>query len=190
MGHWDTVVRVGFGRDTGGKSHILSLRDTNPMSQKKEEGTPGGFEFHRKTAIDCFNSTWDLLDKKGRTREEDLQMLLTAHTSRYHWGHIGNAHNFAVGDWQISRAYADLKQSPLALFFAKSCLDTCEKNDLKENLTFAYEGMARAHAAANETEAAKRYLNMARKQLELLTDEEDRKMYSQQIEDTEALIIK
>lgn len=160
------------------------------MSEQKEEQTSGGAEFHRKTAVACFNRTWDFLDKKARTREEDLQMLLAAHTSRYHWGHIGNGYNSAVGDWQISRAYADLKQPALALLFARSSLDTCEKNALTDLLLSAYEGMARAHATANETGEARRYLEMARKQLELVKDEEDRKIYGQQIDETEALIRK
>ena len=160
------------------------------MSKKKEDPTPGAVEFHRKTAVACFNGAWDLLDKKKRSREEDLQMLLEAHASRYHWGHIGNAHNFAIGDWQISRVYAALKLSAPALLFAKSSLDTCQRNDLKDLLLSAYEGMARAHAVANDTAEARRYLEMARTQLVSVKDEEDRKIYGQQMDETEALIRK
>ena len=160
------------------------------MSQKKEDPTPGATEFHRKTAVACFNKAWDFLDKVVRSSEEDLQMLLEAHTSRYHWGHIGNAHNFAVGDWQISRIYAALKQPGLALLFAKASLELCEKNGLKDLLLSAYEGMSQAYATANDTGEARRYLEMARRQLELVKDKEDRKIYSQQIEETEALIKK
>jgi Cdc6-like AAA superfamily ATPase len=50
--------------------------------------------------------------------------------------------------------------------------------------------MSRAHATANDTGEARRYLEMSRKQLELIEDEEDRKIYSQQIDETEALIRK
>ena len=158
------------------------------MSAKKEDPTPGATEFHRKTAVACFNKAWELLDKKERSRGEDLQMLLEAHTSRYHWGHIGNAHNFAVGDWQIARVYATLKQAAPALLFARSSLETCQKNDLKDLLPSAYEGMARALATANDTGEAKRYLAMARRQLELVNEEEDREIYRQQIDETETLI--
>ena len=158
------------------------------MTPQKEGLASGGAEFHRKTAVACFNKTWDFLDKKNRSREEDLQMLHAAHTSRYHWGYIGNAHNFAINDWQISRVYADLKQAALALIFAKSSLETCEKNSLTDLLPSAYEGMARAYATASEAGEAKRYLQMARKQLDLVRDEEDRKIYAQQIDETEALI--
>jgi len=167
-----------------------AMGSVRSMSQKKDEQMSGGAEFHRKIAVECFNKTWDFLDKKSRNQDEDVQMLLASHTSRYHWGHIGNAYNFAVGDWQISRVYADLKQPALALLFAKSALDACEKNSVTDLLPSAYEGMARAYATANNTEEAKRYLDMARRQLELVKDEEDRKVYAQQIDETEALLKK
>jgi hypothetical protein len=38
-------------------------------------------EWHRKQAVENFNKTWDLIDKKERTKEEDLEMIHTAHTS-------------------------------------------------------------------------------------------------------------
>ena len=157
----------------------MPLKRANPASTNAD--------FQRKFAVACFNKTWDLLDKKERSRGEDLQMLLEAHTSRYHWGQIGNPRNFAVGDWQISRVYASLKQPDLALLFARCCLDTCEENGLKDLLASAHEGMARAYAAGNNMKEAKRYLQSARKQLELVTDA-DRKIYGQQIDETEALI--
>jgi len=160
------------------------------MPDKKEDSTLAATEFHRKTAIACFNKAWDLLDKKDRSPEEDLQMLHVAHASRYHWGYIGKANNFAIGDWQISRVYAALKHATPALLFAKSSLDLCQKNDLKELLPSAYEGMARAHATANDTTEARRYVELARKELELIGDEEDRKIYRQQIDETETLIRK
>jgi hypothetical protein len=156
------------------------------MSPKKEE--PDATRFHRRTAVGCFNKTWDFLDKKERTGQEDLQMLTEAHTSRYHWRRIGNARNFAIGDWQISRAYAAIKQPALALLFAKSSLDLCKNNDLKDLLPSAYEGMSRAYAMANDTGKARRYLEMARKELKHVKREEDRKIFGQQMDETESLI--
>jgi hypothetical protein len=159
------------------------------MSQQKEEQTSGGAEFHRKTAVACFNKTWDFLDQKARSREEDLQMLHAAHTSRYHWGYIGNPHNFAIGDWQISRVYAALNEPSLALNFAKSALELMEKNGLSDILCTGYEAMARAHAVAKNFGASKDYLKRAREQLAKTNiDDEAQKIYSQQIDETEALI--
>lgn len=145
-------------------------------------------EFHRKTARECFNKAWDYLDMKNRNASDEQQMLHLAHASRYHWGFVGDTTKLAVGDWQISRAYAALKQPKLALHFAKSALEICQKNDLSEILHTAYEGIARAYAVANDHESAKEYLKKAREQLDKLTvDDEDRKGYLDQIRETEEL---
>lgn len=117
-------------------------------------------------------------------------MLLLAHTSRYHWGKVGNARNLAVGDWQISRVYAKIGQAELGVLFARAALVTCGKNKLVDLLPSAYEGMARAYAVARQIDRAREFVAMARRRLRLLTDIEDRQVYGEQIADTEMLILK
>jgi len=143
---------------------------------------------HRKIAKQCFNKTWDYLEKKNRTPDDDKQMLILAHTSRYHWGLVGNARNLAVGEWQISRVYADLKQAEPSLLFAKSSLDLTIKNNLTELLPSTYEGMARAYAVARQPQLAREYIVKARKELESIEDKEDKKIYADQINETESLL--
>jgi tetratricopeptide (TPR) repeat protein len=147
-------------------------------------------EFHRETAKKCFNEAWDYLDKKNRDANDEQQMLHLAHAARYHRSFVGTAKNFAVGDWQISRVYAALNQSELALHFAKSALEIMQGNNLSEMLCTGYEGMARAHAVAKDYPSAKDYVKKAREQLKKTTglDDEDRKIYSDQIRETEELI--
>ncbi len=147
-------------------------------------------EFHQKTAKQCFNQTWDYLDKKNRDANDEQQMLHLAHAARYHWNFIGTANNLAVSDWQISRVYAALNQPQLALHFAKSALEIMQKNNLSEILCTGYEGIARAHAVAKDYASARDYIKKAREQLEKTTvmDDEDNKIYSDQIHDTEELI--
>lgn len=72
-------------------------------------------DFHRKLATQCFNETWDYLDKTVRDANDDQRMLHLTHTSRFHWSFVGNARRLVIGDWQISRVYAALKQPELAL---------------------------------------------------------------------------
>lgn len=119
-----------------------------------------------------------------------MQMLVPTHASRFHWGNAGKRDNWAMRDWQISRIYADLKQPTLASLFAQSALDTCEENNLGEILLSAYEGMARACAVAEDSEKARQYVDKARQQLGSVKEEEDRKIYAQQIDEAEALISK
>ena len=147
------------------------------------------FELHRKIARECFNETWNYLDKRARDSREEQPMLHLAHASRYHWSYVGNAQNFAIGDWQISRVYADINQPHLALNFAKSALAICEKDNLPKVIISAYEGLARAYAVAKDQQSAKNYINKAREQLARLTsDDEDKKVYSEQIRETEELM--
>jgi hypothetical protein len=42
------------------------------------------FKWHEKFAKGSFNKTWDLMEKKDRSTEEDNDMIHTAHSSRYH----------------------------------------------------------------------------------------------------------
>ena len=145
-------------------------------------------EFHRKIAKQCFNKTWDYLEKKNRTPDDDRQMLILAHASRYHWGLLGKTRSLAVGEWQISRVYADLKHAEPSLLFAKSSLELVISNNLSELLPSAYEGMARAYAVAQQSQLARDYIVKARKELESIKDEDDKKIYAGQINETESLL--
>ena len=146
-------------------------------------------EFHRQTASKCFNEAWDYLEKKNRDAKDDQQMLHLAHTARYHRSFVGTARNFAVGDWQISRVYAAIGEPSLAIHFGKSSLERMEQNNLLDILCTGYEAMARAYAVAEDYESARDYIRKAQEQLAKSTvDEEDRKIFSDQIRETEKLI--
>src|SRR6266700_857893 len=151
--------------------------------------TQSEHDFHRKMSVEFFNKTWDFLKKKNRTPNDEQLMLNLAHSSRYHWSFVGKASNFAIGDWQISRAYSALNQPDLAIHFAKTSLETCQKNDLEDILVSGYEGMARAYAVAKEYRLARESVNKARQQLRnVVIDDEDSKIYSDQIDETERII--
>jgi len=146
-------------------------------------------EYHRKTAASCFNRAWDYMVMKNRRKEDDRQMLYLAHTSRYLWGLVGTPRNRATGEWQISRVYADLGQPELALEFAMTSLATSKKNGVVEGIHTANEAAARAYAVGGDYKNAKKQIERARKHLDsLVLDKEDRRIYSDQIRETEALI--
>jgi len=145
--------------------------------------------FHRKTGAQCFNRTWDYLEKKRRSAEDDAMMLHLAHASRYHWSLVGSPRNQAVGDWQISRVYAALGHPSLSLQFAKSSLEIAKMSRLSDVLGTAYEAVARAHIVAKNFRTARNYLRRARKQLDSLSiDDEDKKIYLVQIRETERMM--
>jgi len=132
---------------------------------------------HRKIGADLFNYTWSLLDRKDRSDEENDEMIHAAHASRYHWGQAGGALQVSIGEWQISRVYSALGRAEPALYHARRCLEISRKRHLgRFYLAYAYEGVARAAAVANDRKSRARYLREARRVGETIRDRDDRRM--------------
>jgi len=130
---------------------------------------------HKKFAVDCFNLTWNLLDKKDRIKAEVDKMIHTAHASRFHWGEIGTPLEFERGEWQISRVYSVLKRSEPALYHAKRCLEICKENNIGDfDIAFAYEAMARAYAIVGNKKECEKNIELAREAAEQIKKKEDR----------------
>ncbi len=148
-----------------------TMPDESPKTLTEEQ-------FHKKMAVDLFNHTWDLMDKPDRTPEDDIEMVHSAHASRWHWGKVGTPLNFQRGEWQVSRVYAILKRAEPALYHAQRCLALTETNDISGfDLGFAHEATARAHAiAGNDAEAAKG-MKLARAAAGQLEKKEDREYF-------------
>ncbi|MFW9930588.1 MAG: hypothetical protein ACFFD1_14460 [Candidatus Thorarchaeota archaeon] len=140
-------------------------------------------KFHKDIAVKCFNKTWDYIDMNQRTTEDDQTMIQLAHTSRYHWGVVGKPDNWCVGDWQISRVYALLKQPELSLKFAQSSLKICLDNGIKDyQLASAYEGIAKAYSLIDKVKS-REYIAKAKKAVENIKDPEDKKLILSQIDE-------
>ena len=132
-------------------------------------------EDHRKFAVDCFNLTWSLLDKKVRTREEEDKMVHTAHASRFHWGEIGTPLEFERGEWQISRVYSVLGRGEPALYHAKRCLEICKENNIGDfDIAFAHEAMARAYTTMGNKKECSKNIKLARQAAEQIKKKEDK----------------
>ncbi len=66
-------------------------------------------ECHKKQAINNFNTTWDLIDKTDRAKEDNIKMIHTAHASRFHWSDVGTPIEFAKSVLIISaKSYPSL----------------------------------------------------------------------------------
>ena len=139
---------------------------------------------HRKLASALFNRTWDLMEKKRRSAEEDAEMIRSAHASRYHWDQIGRAKNFAVGEWQLARVYSILQMPESAVYHAKMSLAYARARGERFDdfqLPSSYEGLARAYATAGDWRKAGSYLRIAKRLAERIKDPEDRKTILEQI---------
>ena len=136
----------------------------------------------RALAVALFNRVWELLEKADRTSADDEELVNAAHASRYHWTTIGTPRHLAIGDWQISRAYAALERAEPAVHHARLCLDSARLvTDEPWLLASAYEGLARAYAAAGDRAAAVEWKDKAVAQLELVTDADDREVVEQDV---------
>jgi hypothetical protein len=132
-------------------------------------------EWHKKSAVDCFNLVWTLMEKKDRTEAEEDKMIHAAHASRFHWGEIGTPVEFERGEWQISRMYTVLKRSEPAIYHAKRCLETCKQNNIGDwDIAFAYEAMARAYAVAGNKSECENYIQLANKAGEQIREKGDK----------------
>ena len=159
--------------------------------EKKESEKLTKLEWHRKMGAALFNHTWDLIVKgDNRTDEEDLEMVHSAHASRYNWGVVVNSGkypetgpmNLERGEWQISRVYALLKRAEPALYHTQKCLDICEENDLGDfDLAFGYEAMARALALTDD-KRTNEYLDKAKEAGEAIAKDNDKKYFFNQLE--------
>ena len=140
-------------------------------------------EQHKKFAVELFNLTWSLLDKKGRNREEDDKMVHAAHASRFHWGEIGTDVEIERGEWQISRVYSVLNRPPSALYHAKRCLEICTENNIGDfDIAFAYEAVARANAASGNKPEFEKYIQLAKEAGQKIKQKADKDVFFSDLE--------
>jgi len=132
---------------------------------------------HKHFSADCFNKTWDNMDKDGgRSTEENMEMLHTAIASLWHWTQREDVtpKNLSIGYWQVSRVYCLIKQPNNARRYGLLSLQYAK--ELSPFLKgYAYETLARAEMIANKRVIMKEYLAKAHEMLVQIEDEEDRK---------------
>jgi len=131
------------------------------------------FSAHQYFSAECFNRAWDLIDKPGRTTEEDEKMLLLSLASVWHWTQRTDCTptNLSVGYWQVSRIYSLLGQPDNARKYAQLCLLACQGEDvLPFYLGYAYEALARAEMVAGDREKTTDYLQKAFQVTERMSD--------------------
>lgn len=90
--------------------------------------TDPGFDVeraHRHFAATNFNRCWELIEKDGRSPEDNEQMLLLAQSSLWHWTQRPDLQpdNLAIGHWQLARVNALLGNGEDALRHAERSLE-------------------------------------------------------------------
>jgi len=136
----------------------------------------------RRVAGELFNRTWDLIETPDRTSDDDLEMLLAATASRWHWGQVGGTESIATGDWQVGHVASLLGLGDLARIFAERNLATAAAEGWTGwRLASAHEGMARALATLGDTAGRARHVAAAEEALAGEPDEEERQIIADQL---------
>lgn len=135
-------------------------------------------KIHQQFAVDCFNSTWGLLDKTDRTPDENAKMIHTAHASIFHWREIGTPLEFQRGEWQISRVYSVLGFGESAFYHAQRCYDICIAKKIGDfDMAFACEAMARAHHILGNSQKRDIFIKMAMEASESIKDSDNKEYF-------------
>lgn len=138
---------------------------------------------HRYFSAECFNKSWDLIEKPHRTAAENEQMLLRAIASLWHWTQRSDctARNLSIGQWQVSRVFALLGDAKNAKHFAQNSLEHA-KDDTPFYRGYAHEALARAAMLAGDKESMEKQLALARENAAGCADAEERKMLEKDLE--------
>jgi DNA-binding transcriptional MerR regulator len=165
--------------------HLMHLIDPGsaptpketPMTTPSTVSSELDAQTQKALAAALFNRVWQLIEQADRTAADDDEMVNSAHASRLLWTGIGDAQNWAIGDWQISRVYAVLGRAEPAVFHARRCLAHADEVEGQPwLLASSYEGLARAYAVAGDRAAAAEWKAKAEQRLTEVDDSADREI--------------
>ena len=141
-------------------------------------------ETQRSVAARLYNRTWDLLDLgDSRTDAQTHEMVDVAHASNWHWSQIGGLEQAVVGEWLISRVNAAAGYGEAAVRHAQRAFTLLHSGDgLPDWLEASVqEGLARAHLAEGDRDAAEFAFHAATDALDSITEADDRALIAGQL---------
>ena len=107
-------------------------------------------KLHHYIGIEMNRQSWILLGREDRNNQDNTRMVNFAKISLYHWQKSPKYKpiNEQRGTWLISHVYAVMGDGRSALDYAQETWRLTEKYKFKDfDLAYAFEAMARAHAA-------------------------------------------
>lgn len=105
-------------------------------------------EDHRRLAVRCNNTTWDMIEA-DRTPANDEEMLRRAYAAAYHWQHAEGRGpvNEVRALWLLAKVHLVAGLADRALHYADACLVLCADHGVVD-FDLAYARAARAGALA------------------------------------------
>ena len=130
-------------------------------------------ESEKKLAREFFNACWDLIENPNRTPEEDQEMIRLAQESRRHWGVVGTAREWSIGEWQCSRVNALVGNGEVALRHAQESARLCADLPRPHFMhASSCEALAFAYYVFGDTTKAQEFKTMALMELAGVPDED------------------
>ena len=136
-------------------------------------------EAHQWFAVSCFNATWEYIDARERTPEEEEKMLHSTVAPAWHWSQRKDCtpQNLSIAYWQISRVHALCGRGSEAVRYGRLCLDVSREDGVDPfALAYAYEALARGEAVAGNKRSSDDWLAEASEAAEAIADEDTKKM--------------
>ena len=127
--------------------------------------------------IEMNMQTWSLLEKKDRSQQDDIRMVMFAKASLFHWKLSPKFRPFNEqrGEWMLSRVFSVLGKGEEALIHAEKTMELTEKFDFKDfDLAYAYECLARADAASGNMIESKKLYKKAKRAGKLFSGKKDK----------------
>lgn len=126
---------------------------------------------HRKFAAECFNLSWDLMEKAERSTADDVTLVALAQSSLWHWMQRPDCSDksLSIAHWLLARVYCVTRRPEEAVRYAALSLDFARKRGVPAfALAYAHEGCARAAALRGDEPALREHLREARANAERL----------------------
>ncbi|EEA92381.1 hypothetical protein [Pseudovibrio sp. JE062] len=140
---------------------------------------------HKFIAIELNQRAWALLEKEGRSPEDNDEMLHVAHASLWHWLQIGTKANHQRGLWLVGRVHVLLENREAAMRYARQTMDMTEahQDDMADfDHAYASELLARATLLSGEEGEAAVLFERAARLGQLIHGEQNRKIFFSDLE--------
>ena len=130
---------------------------------------------HKYFAANCFNRTWDLIEKKDRTDRDNQTMVALSYASIFHWSNRPDCdeQKLSIGYWQASRVQALILNGHEAARLGEICL-SYSRNLPPFFQGYAHEALARAYQLMGEHLRTEQHLGAALQLVRSVKDERGR----------------
>ena len=139
----------------------------------------------KKLSVECFNKCWEYIEKENRTIEDNEEMILLASTSLWSWKNRFDCtpQKLSVGYWQMARVHCLAGNLRIAEEYGKRNVEISLKSELPPfYLGYAYENLVQFSVLSNNFQEAKKYLELANEQLNIIKIESNQKLLEADLE--------